>query len=443
MVGVPPARENEENRLIDSRSEFVASLPRRLDVLRAGLAHIAEAPADRERLNGMLRRLHALASAARVLGFASVAEVLGEAERTLRKAPRAGTAGVTLKEVGRALDLLPSLVSGPASPVPPGSITEAGSDQASPLGILVFGPAGLASALAAEAQRFELEHTEDAARAREFAQASGPDAIVVDADQRGARELVEALRADPLVERAPIIGVGSFVSAEAAAVFAAAGADRILQKPVSPEVLRRTLLELGELSARTRGAREPLGELSVEDLAERIAREVRKGLVDSLESSSQASRVSLGDGADVLGAVWGAVARVRELVTLRSSGNIRFQPIGPEGAIPLAPWVNDERRAGDRGAQPGRAGEDVALKGRRVVVADDDPAVVWFLSGLLKAVGAEVLEAHDGERALERVFESWPDLVVSDVLMPRRDGFSLCHEIKRDVVAGDVPVILL
>src|SRR6185436_20778165 len=66
-----------------------------------------------------------------------------------------------------------------------------------------------------------------------------------------------------------------------------------------------------------------------------------------------------------------------------------------------------------------------------------------FLSGILKAVGAEVFEAHVGERAFELAASLWPDLVVSDVLMPKLDGFSLCHEIKRDVAVRDVPVILL
>ena len=78
-----------------------------------------------------------------------------------------------------------------------------------------------------------------------------------------------------------------------------------------------------------------------------------------------------------------------------------------------------------------------------MVVADDDPAVVWFLSGILKTVGAEVFEAHDGERAFELTVSIWPDLVVSDILMPKLDGFSLCHEIKRDVAVRDVPVVLL
>jgi DNA-binding response OmpR family regulator len=107
------------------------------------------------------------------------------------------------------------------------------------------------------------------------------------------------------------------------------------------------------------------------------------------------------------------------------------------------PWNFSERRAGERGVRSPGEGSGVSLQGRRMVVADDDPAVVWFMSGLLKAVGVEVLEAHDGRRALEQTFDAWPDVVVSDVLMPKLDGFSLCHEIKRDVVVRDTPVILL
>ena len=164
--------------------------------------------------------------------------------------------------------------------------------------------------------------------------------------------------------------------------------------------------------------------------------------MELVDPAARTSTVGFGEGTDVMSAVWGTVARLRELVTLRSDGNVRFEQTGPEGAVPLAPW-NDDRRVGERGGRDGRAGEGVSLQGRRVVVADDDPAVVWFLSGILKAVGAEVFEAHDGERAFELTASLWPDLVVSDVLMPKLDGFSLCHEIKRDVAVRDVPVILL
>ncbi|HEX7480961.1 MAG TPA: response regulator, partial [Polyangiales bacterium] len=65
------------------------------------------------------------------------------------------------------------------------------------------------------------------------------------------------------------------------------------------------------------------------------------------------------------------------------------------------------------------------LQGRRVLVADDDPAVLWSFAGLLREAGAQVLEATDGRQALELARLKRPDVVVSDILMPKIDGFAL------------------
>jgi DNA-binding response OmpR family regulator len=349
--------------------------------------------------------------------------------------------------VARSLDLLPSLLMGvPVSARPSPEVRSDRVATTRPLSVLIFGAQPLADAIAEiPGAHVECERTEDLARAHERARLSGPDLAIIDADCPGARELVAAFGEDPNVEPVPVVVVGDFGTPEASSAFIALGAARVLAKPVSKDALQRTVVELRGLAAEPRLGREPLGELSVEALAERIAGEIRRGLLDAVEPSARGTSVGFGDGADVMAAVWGAVARVRELVTLRSSGAVRFDSSGPEGAVPMAAWSSDERRAGDRGA-PGsevRSGDGVSLQGRRIVVADDDPAVVWFMSGLLKALGVEVLEAHDGARALALTYESWPDLVVSDVLMPELDGFSLCHEIKRDVAVRDVPVILL
>lgn len=443
---MPPAERprDDEARLSGARAEFVGSLPRRLDALRGALQVAEEGPGDADRVNGLLRRVHAVGSAARVLGFASVAEALAEAERHVRKA-RAEKQATPFAEVARALDLLPSLVLGaPVSTRAPESRAQS-APVVFPISVLVLGSEALAEALAAGAGTapIEAERSDDAERALELGRMVGPDVAVIDGDHPGARGLITALLSDPLIEPLPVVVVGSFDNPEGTRSFVDIGADRVLPKPCSPDTLRRTVEELRERATRTRGGREPLGELTVQGLSERIAREFERGLVDALESGSQNARVPLGDGHDVLAAVWGAVARVRELVTLRSSGGLRFEATGPEGAVPVAPWGSAERRAGERGVRSAREGTGVSLQGRRIVVADDDPAVVWFMSGLLKAVGVEVLEAHDGRRALEQTFETWPDVVVSDVLMPKLDGFSLCHEIKRDVVVRDTPVILL
>jgi len=89
------------------------------------------------------------------------------------------------------------------------------------------------------------------------------------------------------------------------------------------------------------------------------------------------------------------------------------------------------------------AAADVRLEGRRVLVADDDPGVTWFIADLLRTTGCIVHEAHDGEEALELAYKIAPHLILSDVLMPKLDGFQLARALKRDVALRDTPVILL
>jgi len=434
---------DEDARLTGARAEFASSLPRRLETLRGALAAAQQEPGDADRVNGLLRRVHAVGSSARVLGFASVAEALAEAERSVRQAVTAAKPP-PFDEVARAFDVLPSLVLGaPVSDrLPPAATPDA---PAAPASVLVLGGAALAAGLsdANGGPAFEVERLDDPARLVELAHIVGPDVIVADGDVPGVRDALGKLLADATLERVPAVVVGSFEKPEHGAAFVELGIARVLPKPCSPDTLRRTVNELRERAARPRAAREPLGDMTVENLAERIAGEFKRGLVDALETVTPNVPVPLGEGHDVLAAVWGAVARVRELVTVRSGGAMRFEPTGPEGGVPFAPWGGGERRAGERGRDQSRDTEGIALQGRRIVVADDDPAVVWFMAEILRSVGVEVLEAHDGKRALELAFEAWPDAVVTDVLMPKVDGFTVCHELKRDVALRDVPVILL
>jgi CheY-like chemotaxis protein len=83
------------------------------------------------------------------------------------------------------------------------------------------------------------------------------------------------------------------------------------------------------------------------------------------------------------------------------------------------------------------------LHGRRVIVADDDPAIRWFFTDLLRARGCDVEEVGDGEAALDQARRTVPDLVVSDIRMPRMDGVNLCRALRADPVLADVPVVLL
>lgn len=77
-----------------------------------------------------------------------------------------------------------------------------------------------------------------------------------------------------------------------------------------------------------------------------------------------------------------------------------------------------------------------------IVIADDSEDIRIYLRSLL-AQDYEVMEAVDGQQALELIQKELPDLVISDVMMPKMDGIKLCHEIKNQINTSHIPVILL
>jgi len=80
------------------------------------------------------------------------------------------------------------------------------------------------------------------------------------------------------------------------------------------------------------------------------------------------------------------------------------------------------------------------VKQFRVLVVDDESRIVNFLSSKLRASGYEVLTASNGVEALEQVQAEEPDLVVLDVLMPKKDGFETLKELR---TFSPVPTIIL
>ncbi len=340
-----------------------------------------------------------------------------------------------------------SLPREPVSTVAPTSDESDTERDVAPVSALVVGAEDLADALtedgAAAARSFECERTGDAQSALQLARAFAPDVLVVDADLKGATELVEALLDDPLTEPVPIVVVGTFGSQDESARFVALGVARALAKPVPPSLLRTTCEEVLD-TREGRTVRVTLGEPTLEQLADRLAEELKRALTGSVDRPALSCRVPLGEGTEVLGALWGAIARVQEIVSQRTGGAVRFGGDAPEGAIALAPWLHQDLPGADRLAARGRgAAADVRLQGRRVVVADDDPGVTWFISDLLRTAGCEVHEALDGLSALTTAYRVHPELVVSDILMPGMDGFALSRALHRDVALRDVPVILL
>lgn len=79
----------------------------------------------------------------------------------------------------------------------------------------------------------------------------------------------------------------------------------------------------------------------------------------------------------------------------------------------------------------------------RILVIDDDPVALRFVASMLRERGYEVLVAEDGVHGYELARSLRPDLIVSDLLMPYRDGFAMLRMLRRDRRLANVPVVVL
>lgn len=80
---------------------------------------------------------------------------------------------------------------------------------------------------------------------------------------------------------------------------------------------------------------------------------------------------------------------------------------------------------------------------KKVLVVDDQPHIVRLIQVNLEKEGLEVATASDGVEGIQRVRQLKPDLVILDVIMPRKDGFEVLREIKTDPELSETPVIML
>ncbi|MCB0193350.1 MAG: response regulator transcription factor [Anaerolineae bacterium] len=76
----------------------------------------------------------------------------------------------------------------------------------------------------------------------------------------------------------------------------------------------------------------------------------------------------------------------------------------------------------------------------KVLVVDDDRVLADVVAFTLRREGFDVIQAHDGQMALQRWRDAQPDLVVLDVNLPKIDGFTVCRQIREQ---SDTPVLLL
>jgi CheY-like chemotaxis protein len=483
--------ERDDN---DEKTAFVLSLPRKMTELRATLGTIVADTRSSRMRDELRRRLHALYTSARGFGLLALSEGLREGIAHLDALRASASLGQrdldTLSEFIASLSTLaqrdlpdrPELFErprdrGPAAPpsargsgdsvlsaiatstatpqsggapsVPPPahapgsrapSVRPPAFNAGAPVGVLVVGGAGLVSEVRrASPKDAEITTVRTLAEAVLAARDASPDVIVAESVQPAdGVGIVAAMRGDPLTDFIPVIVVTSPGERVDEATLKQHGVFETLTTPINPAQLGRVIGRAVETLLRPSMPPPSFGDLTLEELTKALQDEIRRGLMGAAGPNASSTRVPLGQGTEVLAATWEAIARVREVVARRTHGRVRFEmpsaPLGMGGAHVLA--------VGDDEAMPEQEGDD-PLPARRALVVDDEPNVVWFFANLLREAGMEVVECNDGAQALRDARKTRPDVVISDILMPGMDGFTLCRAIRRDVSIRYTPVVLL
>ena len=78
-----------------------------------------------------------------------------------------------------------------------------------------------------------------------------------------------------------------------------------------------------------------------------------------------------------------------------------------------------------------------------ILVVDDDPDLVESVSMKLESKDFRVAKAYDGIEAMDRIKEERPAMIILDVMMPRKNGYELCDELKSSDEYKDIVVVLL
>ena len=80
---------------------------------------------------------------------------------------------------------------------------------------------------------------------------------------------------------------------------------------------------------------------------------------------------------------------------------------------------------------------------KKILIVDDEPNIVISLEFLMKKEGFEVAVAGDGEEALSKAASFAPDLVLLDVMMPKKSGFEVCEALRADPARAGLLVVML
>ena len=205
---------------------------------------------------------------------------------------------------------------------------------------------------------------------------------------------------------------------------------------------------------------ENLMEITISDTGKGIPEEEQTKIFDrfyqtemNLKKDGSGTGIGLAHAHELVDLMHGSI-EVNSAVGKGSAFTVRI-PVGidhlneNEYTISESGWKVQERvpdewktPASEKELIHSRKGKNQEEKKPRLLVVDDNDDILWLLSDKL---GSEfdVMEAVDGSAGLKLATENMPDLVITDLMMPRMDGVELCKKLKTDLRTSHIPVIML
>lgn len=80
---------------------------------------------------------------------------------------------------------------------------------------------------------------------------------------------------------------------------------------------------------------------------------------------------------------------------------------------------------------------------KTILLVDQDNAIVKFVTLILENEGYRVFTARDGEEALQKIGQARPDLVLLEIVLPRKNGYQVCRALRADKVLRTLPVVFM
>lgn len=81
--------------------------------------------------------------------------------------------------------------------------------------------------------------------------------------------------------------------------------------------------------------------------------------------------------------------------------------------------------------------------GKKVIIAEDDEHISKVYEIKLAREGINVLVARDGEEAIAKIIAEKPNLIILDLMIPKKDGFAVLGEVRKDPAIAHIPILVL